>query len=1104
MSDNQTFDDLMVEDSKEIKSQKQLDLISELNGELKQNFDNFEPNKDFDESLDKKYDDEKSNFKLETKVKSQSLLLKIKSEEAMNQMIRKTDESMSKLEIIGVGDDIGEYASVDFEVGSSDNGTRSSAAESFFSDEFFKKKKYKKEKIDEVLTDDNSEFIIDSSNKIDNFPEKSELEFNGSPQDLSKKPYSRKHHAKYPRKKWQPKVRLGGIEFNKQPAVECMAPILIEEQRAEAAQLNRLLLLRLANPWSAILNSEMLFPKSVCDYEENFVTRKSLIRVNSAPHCETQYEDRLKTLNNSQFRYPRKICSEPNTKPTLAEAMKPSRRAIYFAKLSAPRMKPVEDELEFDFGVRKGRTTPPDQDRIALLSRPRSHPAQPFDELTINERQFPKPGTYRDMDPIVFSRLTKQPERVLKELKSKVTTCDSMKVKDKNKLVGASKCKPGKLSNVSTKPSDSDMVYSNLKLPNIPLSMLNVENKFSSDVELENKNEKNLLLTQVESLTKVLSSYSPKSISGSTTPKIYSKNTSTKIPAKATSLQQTPKSSQIIKSEMNSSVPPSTSRFSGTTTPTEDIYTAHQNSKYDFRTISQDTELHLLTTQTALLPNKELNRTESVDMLKKIPRASLPTSLTTTRTSSLQTVRKNDTVHETNSNNNIENLKSILSQIPSPARVSSTQIPNYQTQEQVNHENVSTTIKSNEMEVDSNFNGEIDKLKQKSHELDKGESYVPLEIIGTEVHQISSNSTICLTSSLQSTRSSSPQPAQIMEPMNKLGFDDLEITNTENLKEVCSDAEILANEIKQRFVANKVDTISLIAQIPLPPSLPSTRNPSLNILSKRELYEEENEIFPKKLEEIVLEPDNFIKSTENNGATGLNIKNEVDDENRLNSDEFQVEVDILMTEPLQSKSSPTEENTTPVQNIFKSLSSDENKNKDSEILLPLNQLINIIANPSNISIESKTENEEIEDTYKHFEPHNNMSLISSKENNNNIVENFSNKISPAEDVNSRSQNSFKDDINNEALTAKISQITNEEARNNIEGTEILKATNSPKESSSKEHEMPPKQNSNNDTKFDDDQKDILNSASFEESEVRDFKSFDQVINEQKKKNDGGR
>ncbi|KAJ3129708.1 hypothetical protein HK098_000487 [Nowakowskiella sp. JEL0407] len=197
-------------------------------------------------------------------------------------------------------------------------------------------------------------------------------------QKIRKLRYNNSHK---PKGIWEPTVRKTGIEFSRQVAVESIANKLIQEQRAESNQLNRLLLLRLTNPWSSIKNSEILFPEL---YPKP--PKKRYIAATSK--------------------------TQP---PPLSE-----KATEYYRRLSAPSIRPIPPNPLLSSAAQKrlmSSNSGPSKIRLEKLSQPRKMYPLPYDERKLF--MIKKRGRIREIDQTVFARITRHPQRILYELEKK-------------------------------------------------------------------------------------------------------------------------------------------------------------------------------------------------------------------------------------------------------------------------------------------------------------------------------------------------------------------------------------------------------------------------------------------------------------------------------------------------------------------------------------------------------------------------------------------------------------------------------------------------------------------------------------------------------------
>ncbi|KAJ3239488.1 hypothetical protein HDU81_005932 [Chytriomyces hyalinus] len=184
------------------------------------------------------------------------------------------------------------------------------------------------------------------------------------------------------------KIKFSGFEFRRNPVVEALADKLIETRKTETEHLNRLLLLRLANPWSSILNSEILFPESAW--------------------ASIQKEYGQQGPRPPQKPRPK---SSPQRKAQKTPAPLATRRDMYFARLATPKPKHLNDPLPPDIPRPTPLPGPPDLERLERLAQPRICHKPNTDDLLALPR---KNQRLREMDPVVLARLTR-PKRVLFE-----------------------------------------------------------------------------------------------------------------------------------------------------------------------------------------------------------------------------------------------------------------------------------------------------------------------------------------------------------------------------------------------------------------------------------------------------------------------------------------------------------------------------------------------------------------------------------------------------------------------------------------------------------------------------------------------------------------
>ncbi|KAJ3072831.1 hypothetical protein HDU98_002802 [Podochytrium sp. JEL0797] len=195
-------------------------------------------------------------------------------------------------------------------------------------------------------------------------------------------------------------VKLSGFEFRRNPAIESLTDRLIETRTQETEHLNRLLLLRLTNPWSSIKNSELLF----------------------TPHAWThiQNEFGLQPKPRPPSSTPPRPKTSPSTLPNRARILQhnpaTTARDMYFAKLAIPRPKHYNDPLPPEIPTPKRIPGPPDLQRLEQLAQPRKiHPPFKAPEVypgCLDEQRRVRSGKVREMDPVVLERLTR-PRRVM-------------------------------------------------------------------------------------------------------------------------------------------------------------------------------------------------------------------------------------------------------------------------------------------------------------------------------------------------------------------------------------------------------------------------------------------------------------------------------------------------------------------------------------------------------------------------------------------------------------------------------------------------------------------------------------------------------------------
>ncbi|RKO85394.1 hypothetical protein BDK51DRAFT_50450 [Blyttiomyces helicus] len=155
------------------------------------------------------------------------------------------------------------------------------------------------------------------------------------------------------------------------------------ERRVQTDYFNRMIMLRLTNPWAAITNTELLAHYATRELDMHRPTELHPYR---GAHPTTR---------------PR---SRPHSAPQAHATLAPSRVA-HIARLSTPRT-PSKGAAAAEMASLKtvGLTHPPSAERIAVLSQPRRPRCVEEPVRTLH-------GPPRAMDPVVFERLTR-PVRV--------------------------------------------------------------------------------------------------------------------------------------------------------------------------------------------------------------------------------------------------------------------------------------------------------------------------------------------------------------------------------------------------------------------------------------------------------------------------------------------------------------------------------------------------------------------------------------------------------------------------------------------------------------------------------------------------------------------
>ncbi|KAI9193574.1 uncharacterized protein BJ171DRAFT_635598 [Polychytrium aggregatum] len=188
------------------------------------------------------------------------------------------------------------------------------------------------------------------------------------------------------RKKFNPIVKLSGIEFERQPQVETLTGKLIEEQRLEMDQLNKLLFLRLTNPWSAIKNSDLLRAR---------MSKYTHPRPKSAPAKET----------------PERWAPSIPKRPVVP-------KEVFYAR-PIPGPKPIAStKISYIAPGSSCRTKGPDPERIRELSRP--HVYHTCADQKPPPKKFDRNAKLRPIDAVVFERLTRPKRNMAAEVQQPV------------------------------------------------------------------------------------------------------------------------------------------------------------------------------------------------------------------------------------------------------------------------------------------------------------------------------------------------------------------------------------------------------------------------------------------------------------------------------------------------------------------------------------------------------------------------------------------------------------------------------------------------------------------------------------------------------------
>ncbi|KAI8834554.1 hypothetical protein BJ741DRAFT_239158 [Chytriomyces cf. hyalinus JEL632] len=181
-------------------------------------------------------------------------------------------------------------------------------------------------------------------------------------------------------------VNLTGIEFRRNKVVESLKQKLVDAKKSETEHLNRLLLMRLTNPWSEVKNSEILGTEMGWNavQGEYSLLNNSKRRPKSAPPVSSKTSKPKLEANPLPLKQP----------PIL------TRRDIYFSQLAKPRNPTVPVPATPTLSAPRAA---PDLARIARLATPRVAKKVAWIEAQ------PK----KESDPAAFARLTRVPVRQL-------------------------------------------------------------------------------------------------------------------------------------------------------------------------------------------------------------------------------------------------------------------------------------------------------------------------------------------------------------------------------------------------------------------------------------------------------------------------------------------------------------------------------------------------------------------------------------------------------------------------------------------------------------------------------------------------------------------
>ncbi|KAJ3192316.1 hypothetical protein HK101_006740 [Irineochytrium annulatum] len=189
--------------------------------------------------------------------------------------------------------------------------------------------------------------------------------------------------------------KFNSFELKRMPGVDAMTDQLIDSQREQMEQMNRRFVLRLCNPWSALLNSDVLFKEAAWENLQKKLEirapRTPIERPCSAPpqmageRIEEQLvkaQERLALLE--PFRGPDRRAPKKALATNCSRALPPS------VRLAHTKIGPLDPE------------------RTDRLSRPRSRvarvtPEQQLEAILLARR----PKRLRPMDPATFARLTR-------------------------------------------------------------------------------------------------------------------------------------------------------------------------------------------------------------------------------------------------------------------------------------------------------------------------------------------------------------------------------------------------------------------------------------------------------------------------------------------------------------------------------------------------------------------------------------------------------------------------------------------------------------------------------------------------------------------------